>query len=65
MTRAEGESLRDLAGLTLPDQQAAVRLFNASLNGGLGGGTLRIRARRGSAVPKDEPILGTLVIPEP
>ena len=59
MTRAEGVALQGIAGLTAPDQAAAARLFVASLNDGLGGGTLDVRARRGSAPPATSAIEGT------
>jgi hypothetical protein len=49
MTLAEGQALQGLAGLSAPDKGAVVRLFASSIEGGLGGGTLKIRARRGSA----------------
>jgi hypothetical protein len=60
MTRAEGTALQGLAGLTAPDRDAVARLFVASMNGGLGGGSLAIRARRGSAAPISVVIAGAL-----
>jgi hypothetical protein len=63
MTIAEGNTLQKLAGLTAPDLAAVARLFEDSLNGGLGGGTLDVRARRGAADPVSSPIVGTLSQP--
>src|SRR5262249_36220160 len=65
MTRSEGEKLRDrmVPDLTAPAKRAVVRLFETALNGGLGGGTIEIRARRGSAGPVSAAIAGTLVLP--
>ena len=63
MTRKEAATLTALPNLALPDKRQVVRLFNKSLNGGLGGGTLEIGARRGSAQPKRAPIVASLPFP--
>lgn len=63
MTLAEGDKLLRLAGLTAPDQLAVLRLYFASLNSGLGGGKLKVRTRRGSAIPVDAEIVCSLSMP--
>ena len=60
MTLQEGKALQGLAGLSAPDQAAVARLFAASLEGGLGGGTLEVRARRGGADSASAVIAGDL-----
>ncbi len=63
MTQSEGDKLLRLTGLTAPDQQAVLRLYFASLNSGLAGGTLKVRTRRGSAIPVDAEIVCSLSLP--
>jgi hypothetical protein len=60
MTLREGQALLGIAGLGEPDKLAVKRLFQDSLNSGLGGGTLEISARRGAAAPVTAPIQGSL-----
>ena len=60
MTLDEGKTLQGLTALSAPDKAAVGRLFDKSLNSGLGGGTLQIRARRGGAEPKLSKIVGEL-----
>jgi hypothetical protein len=60
MTLAEGKALQGLAGLSEPDKAAVARLFDSSLGGGLDGGTLQIRARRGGAGVQFVKIAGDL-----
>jgi hypothetical protein len=60
MTLQEGRDLRDLAGLPVPDKASVVTLFTRAANGGLGGGTLRLVVRRGSALPFASALLGKL-----
>jgi hypothetical protein len=60
MTHDEGETLLNLPGLSEPDRQAVIRLFAASLNAGLGGGSLEVTARRGLAEPKRAKVLTSI-----
>lgn len=53
MTRTEAGALRSIKDLPAVDQKAIDRLFERALQSGLDGGTLKIRARKGSAVPSD------------
>jgi hypothetical protein len=60
MTRDEANALLTIPGLTQPDKAAVGRLFDSSLNTGLGGASLQVRVRRGSAAPVASPIQVTL-----
>ena len=60
MTLEEGTALKKFVSSSPLDQLAVDRIFEASLNSGLGGGTLEIRARRGSAAPVSFKIKGSL-----
>lgn len=60
MTLQEGRTFRDLAGLTVPNKASVITLFTRAANGGLGGGTLKLVVRRGSALPFSSVLLGKL-----
>ncbi len=60
MTLQEGRVIRDLTGLTVPDKASVITLFTRAANGGLGGGTLKLVVRRGSAQPFSSALLGKL-----
>jgi hypothetical protein len=60
MSRDEGVSLLGAAGASKPDRQAIIRLFDASLNGGLGGGKLELMTRRGAAGTQTAPITASI-----
>ncbi|HYE17542.1 MAG TPA: hypothetical protein VEA69_03805 [Tepidisphaeraceae bacterium] len=60
MTLAEGQQLLAVPGLKPPDRRSVRELFDRAANSGLGGGRLRLVARRGSAGQRGFPIVAAL-----
>jgi hypothetical protein len=59
MTMDEGKALLTKA-TSEPDKASVIELFGRAANSGLGGGTLRLVVRRGSAAPTNQDIRGAL-----